>query len=788
MMSKNRRQRFLMELLETRLTMAADMAGTLQPTPLESLFEVSTIEWQGRQVEVKAGSWLVSLKEDASTDIDMASLVRQRITSLAPGPVETVFSSHSADAQVTQRALGNRQWTIQTPAAWGTETVYQSLASLPGVRYAEPDFIVRATGTLPNDPSIDSMYALENAGIYEAWDSATGSSNVVVGVIDSGVDYTHPDLVSNMWRNPGEIPGDGRDNDRNGFIDDVYGYDFLNGDGDPMDDRGHGTHVAGTIAATGNNGIGVAGVSWNAKIMALKFLGSNGSGPTSAAVAALNYATTMKTAYGVNIRITNNSWGGGAYSQTMADALVANANAGMLFVAAAGNAASDNDALMSYPSSYSSPNVISVASSTNADTLSSFSNYGATSVDIAAPGSNIYSTTLGGSYGTMSGTSMASPQVAGAAALLLGEVPNATYQQVRDAIYQGVDLLPAFAGKVATQGRLNVSKSLNQLLGDVGDTLVSARTTSLDQNGDRFLMHQSRIGDGPHASQDVDIYRIQATAGDRLTAELAAMANGLDGNRILRLFDASGSELALVDDPNTHEAVLNFEFTNSGVYFVGVSSGLNTAYSANQANSGVGTIATDYRLHMSLDVGDLLSTAKPLSLPTPGSSYQYHVKLGDGVQGNADVDLYRVTLTAGTVLNAFTKPKIGGEALTAVLRLFDGAGNQVAISAPSGPDNASLSYRAIADGAYYLGISGAGNEAYSPVVPGSGTEGDIGDYSLSISTSRTTPETDAEFDLHGLLGGDGSRGFVMNGKEEYAELTAPTASRHPWRCERGWNR
>ncbi len=780
--AKTRRQRLLLELLENRLTMASDMADSLQPSVpgvsvAEPEFEISTIEWNGKSVEVKAGSWLVSMKEDSADAIDFASLVRPRMT-LAQSIEAVAGRAPSAELPVLQRSLGNRQLAIQTPIGWSTESVYSSLVNLPGIRFAEPDFILRTSSTLPNDPMINSLYALEKSSIYEAWDTATGSSSVVVGVIDSGVDYTHPDLIANMWRNPGEIPGDGIDNDRNGYRDDVYGYDFINGDGDPMDDNGHGTHVAGTIAAVGNNGVGVAGVSWNAKVMALKFLGSNGSGPTSAAASALNYATLMKTRYGVNIRITNNSWGGGAYSQTMADALAANANADMLFVAAAGNAASNNDSTVSYPSGYASPNIIAVASSTSTDTLSSFSNFGAASVDIAAPGSSIHSTLRGGGYGAMSGTSMASPQVAGAAALLLGATPNATYQQVRDALYESVDVMPEFTGKVATNGRLNVSSALNRMLGDVGDTLALARTTSLDQNGDRFVMNSSKIGDGSHAAQDVDLYRIQATAGSQLSAELLAVTNGLDGNRILKLFSSNGVELAVADSPSSNEARLSFEFVSTGTYFIGVSSGENSAYNVNQASSGSGTVPVDYRLQLSLDVGDLLVSAKQLSLPTPGTTYQYNVRIGDGVQEAFDVDLYRFTLASGTVVNAISKPKSGGDALNAVLRLFDATGNQIAVSDPASRDDAGLTYRATTAGDYYLGVSGSGNKNYSATTLGLGSFGDQGDYSLTLTTSRTVAESDAELDLHAFLGADGSRGFVIHGQDEYAELTGPSSSRN----------
>jgi subtilisin family serine protease len=253
----------------------------------------------------------------------------------------------------------------------------------------------------------------------EAWDITRGDGSVVVGVIDSGIDYNHPDLAGAIWTNPKEAI-DGVDNDGNGYVDDVRGWDFYSNDNNPMDDNGHGTHVAGTIAATAANGIGVAGVA-NAKVMALKFLGADGTGSTSAAIAAVNYATQMKKA-GVNIPLTNNSWGAGVGSTELYNAIRANADAGMLFVAAAGNGGSDqvgdnNDVTPNYPANYDVANVVSVAATDRLDNRGSFSNYGAVTVDLAAPGVTIASLAPNGGYVYMDGTSMASPHVAGAAAL-----------------------------------------------------------------------------------------------------------------------------------------------------------------------------------------------------------------------------------------------------------------------------------------------------------------------------------------------------------------------------------
>jgi subtilisin family serine protease len=301
----------------------------------------------------------------------------------------------------------------------------------------------------------------------EAWDITRGNGTTVVGVIDSGVDYTHPDLASNIWINSGEVAGDNVDNDGNGYVDDVRGWDFANNDNNAMDDNGHGTHVSGTIAATQNNGVGVAGVA-SAKIMPLKFLGADGNGSTSAAIAAINYATKMRRDYKVDLRVLNNSWGGGGFSQALYDAVKASGDQGILFAAAAGNGGADqvgddNDLYAQYPANYNLANIISIAATDTNDVRGSFSNYGATSVDLAAPGVDVLSTYPGGQYAYMSGTSMATPHVSGAAALAFSASPTATVAQVKAAILNGVDLVAAMSGKSVTGGRLNAQRMLQTL-------------------------------------------------------------------------------------------------------------------------------------------------------------------------------------------------------------------------------------------------------------------------------------------------------------------------------------
>ncbi|TAG89144.1 MAG: hypothetical protein EAZ18_21140, partial [Oscillatoriales cyanobacterium] len=406
------------------------------------------------------------------------------IVKLRPTTNSTQITSLQAEIGVTNvtkaSQLGIDIWQIPSGKVEQTISAYKND---PRIEYIEPDYIITlediqkpsptqeklATitpqATTPNDPSYTQLWGLNNTGqsggtadadidAPEAWDIQKGNPNLVIGVIDTGVDYNHPDLVGNIWTNPGEIAGDGIDNDNNGYIDDTRGWDFAYNDNNPMDVNGHGTHVSGTIAGKGNNGVGVTGVAWNAKIMPLKFLNDSGSGYLSDAILAINYATAK------GVKLTNNSWGGGGYTQALSDAINTAGQQGALFIAAAGNSSLNTDTTPAYPASYNLSNIISVASTTRTDGLSSFSNYGATSVDLGAPGSDIYSAWPNSSYNTISGTSMASPHVTGAAALLWSQNPTWTAQQVKDKLMQTTDPISALSGKTVTGGRLNINNAL----------------------------------------------------------------------------------------------------------------------------------------------------------------------------------------------------------------------------------------------------------------------------------------------------------------------------------------
>ncbi len=381
---------------------------------------------------------------------------------------------------------------VRVPHGWTVAETVQLYRLDPDVECAEPNYY-RQTDATPNDAHFNFQWGLNNVGqsggtqdadidAPEAWNIQTGNSAVVVAVLDTGVDMDHPDIVGNIWTNADEDwdngnPGNnGVDDDGNGKIDDYYGWDFVNDDNDPDDDsNGHGTHVAGVIAADGNNGVGIAGVAWSASIMALKMLSADNEGLVSDEIAAIDYAI------GNGANIINASFGGSGYSQSEYNAIKRAQDQGILFVAAAGNFSEDNDTDPYYPASHDLNNIISVAGTDRYDTLVGSSNYGRNSVDVAAPGALVYSTSVGNSYAYMTGTSMAAPHVSGLAILLWSDDFTLTYDQVKDHILGGVDILGSLSGYIATGGRINAYNSLALPLppSDLAASLLSDKRVDL---------------------------------------------------------------------------------------------------------------------------------------------------------------------------------------------------------------------------------------------------------------------------------------------------------------------
>lgn len=417
----------------------------------------------------------------------------------------------------------------------------------------------------------------------EAWDIQTGSPNVVVAVIDTGR-YNHVDLLPNVWTNPGEIAGNGIDDDGNGYIDDVNGWNFYGNNnvlyGSDACSDAHGTHTAGTIGAVGNNGTGVVGVNWNVGIMSLKFLGGAGcSGTTANAILAVHYAAN-NGAY-----LTSNSWGGGGFSQALKDAIDAS---GILFMAAAGNGGADgigdnNDITPFYPASYASANIISVASTTSTDSRSGFSNYGATSVDLGAPGSSILSTTPNNTYTSYNGASMATPHVSVVAALLYAEFPGITTADVKCRILNSVDPIPALAGVTVTGGRLNAYKALTTPCVNVIDIEGSLTVGGSPSSGNPVKLRLVGVGlvgstttNGAGAYQfdpvsagnyRINIRNIGVSAATTVAGNLLIKGSASVGNPVKLINAATGATVSATTDGSGN---FSFAGVSPGTYRINI--------------------------------------------------------------------------------------------------------------------------------------------------------------------------------------------------------------------------
>lgn len=439
---------------------------------------------------------------------------------------------------------------VNVPKGVDRDHLIKKLAANPAVEVAEPDYPVKALAT-PDDPSFGELWGLHNTGqsggtagadikAVDAWDISTGSHDIIIGVIDTGMDYNHPDLIDNRWVNPGSLPGS------------TYGYSTLNAEQDPMDSDSHGTHVAGTIGASGNNGTGVVGVNWNVTLLPCQFLGPTG-GSTAGAIECINYFTDLKLNHGVDIKATNNSWGGGGFSETLRAAIQSGGDAGILFIAAAGNDGVDADSTPMYPAAYDLDVIVSVASTDRNDNLSVFtsgaSNYGLTSVDLGAPGSAILSTIPGGGYASYSGTSMASPHVAGAAALLWSVNPDITPAEMKTILMDSGDSLAALEGKTVSGKRVNLVNAMVE-----ADPTPSFKLT--------LTPRTQQITAGDAAQFTLDIGNIADWMGD--VALSVDVQPALDGVSLSATTAQPGQTLTLDVVTSAETARGSYQFTITG--------------------------------------------------------------------------------------------------------------------------------------------------------------------------------------------------------------------------------
>ena len=557
----------------------------------------------------------------------------------------------AAHAATLSRQYGEvRIERLSIPAAANPIAVAQALSARPEVEAAQPNYLRQGTSfAAPNDTYYGSLWGLTAISASAAWSAyGPGTDTVVVADIDTGVDYTHPDLAGNMWTNPGEIAANGVDDDHNGYVDDVHGIDAANNDGDPADDHWHGTHTAGTFGAISDNAYGVTGVAGRVKVLACKFLTPGNGGTDGDAIECFNYVIAMKQR-GVNVRVTSNSWGalrGGYFPSALKNAIDAAGNAGIVNVFAAGNDGVNTDATPYDPASFTSDSIVSVAASDPGDARAGWSNYGAASVDLAAPGVDILSTYPGG-FAWASGTSMATPHVAGVAALLLAQRPSLSVAGVKSALMSGVDALPQWAGVVASGGRLNAYLALG------GGSSNAAPTVALT---------------GPSSGQSV-----AAPA----SIQLSANASDSDGSVTRVDFFVNGGFVgSTANAPHT----VTWNESNPGTYTVTATAYDNAGASATSQPVTIEVTGTPPPVSALPQV--MLSAPLEGTVVVSGSLVTLTAEASDADDGVAYVEFYVGNTRIATASTApystqWTAPSQGWYSLTA--RAYDHAG-QTAVS------------------------------------------------------------------------------------------------------------
>jgi subtilisin family serine protease len=634
---KNRTQgRLCVERLEARRYLAADVGNSLLDSGVEYIPNELLVQYATQSMTVKRGPAFVGIDAEVSETIHTKAMQASGL-----GVLERLTLGSGISMQSAMEAIKRN----------------------PNVLYVEPNYIYRPSvvsndtyytnGSLWGMYSNDSPAAVGPSGTTnqfgsqaeKAWnDNITGSSNVIIGVVDEGIQATHPDLVDNMWVNPFEVAGDGIDNDGNGYVDDIRGWDFVANDNSVYDGTSddHGTHVAGTIGATGGNGTGVVGVNWDVTMISLKFLGATG-GSTANAIKALDYVTDLKNRHGLNIVATSNSWGGGGYSQALHDAIIRSANKNILFVAAAGNGGSDgigdsNDTVANYPSNYNTTvgtstqaaasydSVIAVASITNTGAISGFSNFGATTVDIGAPGSGVWSTVPSNTYASYNGTSMATPHVTGAVALYASTKPVGTSAaSIKQAILQSATPTASLAGKTVTGGRLNVYEAVRSQYAINVSAPTPAATTTEAGGAVSFSV---TLGSAPTANVTIPLTSSDTTEGTISTASIVFTPTNWNTPQTVTVTGVDDS----IDDGNVAYIVLLGAATSSDTNY----NGLNP--------SDVSLTNTDNDT-----AGITVSAPSGTTTTEAGGSVTFTIRLNSEPTANVTIGISSSDTTEGTV-------------------------------------------------------------------------------------------------------------------------------------------